>query len=140
MGQFADIQKEVVIDAPIYSVWPFLATSEGLAKWFMPNTFEPVVGHAFVLHAGPYGDSPCKVTAVDPPYRVAFDWDEHWHLELALRPVNDAKTQLTLIHSGWMEEGVSPLGQPYSKVREVMDMGWERKLHESLPVLIREQA
>ncbi len=47
-----DIRKAVVLNAPIEQVWEKAATSDGIAAWFMPNTFEPKVGHEFILHAG----------------------------------------------------------------------------------------
>jgi uncharacterized protein YndB with AHSA1/START domain len=64
----------------------------------MPNTFEPVLGRDFILHAGP--DSPCKVTELDPPNMLGFDWDEDWHVVFELRELEDSKTEFTLIHSG----------------------------------------
>jgi len=39
-----EIRKVVVLDAPIEKVWKAVATSKGIAGWWMDNTFEPVVG------------------------------------------------------------------------------------------------
>jgi uncharacterized protein YndB with AHSA1/START domain len=58
-----EIRKTVVINAPIAKVWKAVSTSDGISAWWMENTFEPGLGQEFVLHAGPYGDSRCKVTA-----------------------------------------------------------------------------
>ncbi|WP_369681851.1 SRPBCC domain-containing protein [Alicyclobacillus macrosporangiidus] len=41
-----DIRHTVILRAPIERVWKAVATSEGLAGWWMPNTFEPVAGRA----------------------------------------------------------------------------------------------
>lgn len=76
-----DIRQTVVLNAPIQKVWNAVATSEGLAAWFMPNDFRPVVGHAFHLDAGPYGKSPCKVMEVDPPHRLSFLYAHPFRLE-----------------------------------------------------------
>lgn len=65
------IRETVLINAPIERVWSAVATSEGLAAWFMPNDFQPVVGHEFTLDAGPWGVLPCKVVEVDRPRRLA---------------------------------------------------------------------
>ncbi len=39
-----DIRKTVTLHAPIETVWKAAATSEGLAAWWMANTFEAVLG------------------------------------------------------------------------------------------------
>ncbi|MFD2132282.1 SRPBCC domain-containing protein [Pseudogracilibacillus auburnensis] len=123
-----EICKVVVLNVPIEKVWDAIATSEGIAAWWMSNTFEPVLGKDFILHAGPYGDSPCKITELDPPNRVCFDWDKEWHLTFELKKLEGGKTEFTLIHSGWTVEK--------SKVRETMDGGWGKILKENLPAYI----
>ncbi|GMA49646.1 hypothetical protein GCM10025857_10030 [Alicyclobacillus contaminans] len=127
-----EIRKTVVIHAPVEKVWQAVATQEGIAAWFMPNTFEPVLGQEFVLHAGPFGDSPCKVTELSPPYRLGFDWDEDWHVVFELRELADGATEFTLIHSGWDADKVTRFGQPHPVVRNVMDDGWEKKVKQTL--------
>ncbi len=130
-----DIRKTVVLNAPIEKVWKAVATSEGIAGWWMPNTFEPIVGHAFVLHSGAFGDSPSTVTEVDPPRRVAFDWGKDWHLAFELREV-DGKTEFTLIHSGWDPNQTTEFGQPHAVVRGIMDNGWTKIVEEALPAYV----
>ncbi|MBX6396388.1 MAG: SRPBCC domain-containing protein [Alicyclobacillaceae bacterium] len=128
-----EIRKTVVLQAPIEKVWKAVATSEGIAAWWMPNNFEPILGRDFVLHAGPYGDSPCKVTELDPPNRLGFDWDKDWHVVFELRKIEDGKTECTVIHSGWDATKVTKFGQPHSVVRSIMDNGWSKLLEEKLP-------
>lgn len=118
-----EIRKIVVLNAPIDRVWKAVATSEGLAAWWMPNNFQPIVGHEFVLHTGHFGDSPCKVTDLDQPYRLEFSWGKDWHLAFELREL-DGKTELTLLHSGWDAQKVTEFGQPHTVIRQVMDNGW----------------
>ncbi|MDQ0189822.1 SRPBCC domain-containing protein [Alicyclobacillus cycloheptanicus] len=130
-----EIRKTVVLNAPIETVWQAVATSEGIAGWFMPNTFEPVVGQEFILQAGPYGDSPCKVTDLNPPYQVGFDWDQDWHVEFQLRTLDDDRTEFTLIHSGWDADKATRFGQPHTAVRDIMDGGWE-KIKQGLPAYV----
>ncbi|MEB6550486.1 SRPBCC domain-containing protein [Heyndrickxia sporothermodurans] len=122
-GTLPDIRYTIILNAPIEKVWKAVATSEGIAGWWMPNTFEPVLGKEFVLHAGPYGDSPCKVTELDPPNRVGFDWGKDWHLAFELKEV-DGKTEFTLIHSGWDADKVTEFNQPHTVIRGIMDKGW----------------
>jgi len=131
-----EIRKTVELNAPIDKVWQAVSTSEGIAAWWMPNTFEPVLGHEFVLHAGQYGDSPCKVTELAPPNRVGFDWGKDWHLSIELKKLSDGKTELTLVHSGWDAEKVTEFGQPHTAIRGHMDGGWEKIVKEKLPAYI----
>jgi len=131
-GTLPDIRKTVVLNAPIEKVWKAVATSEGIAGWWMPNTFEPVVGRDFILHAGQFGDSPCKVTEIDPPHRVGFDWGKDWHLTFELKQLEEGKTEFTLIHSGWDAAKATEFGQPHSVIREIMNGGWEGIVKEKL--------
>lgn len=134
MGTLPEIKHTILLNAPIEKVWKAVATSEGIAGWWMGNTFEPILGKEFVLHAGPYGDSPCKVTELDPPYRVGFDWGKDWHLTFELKEV-DGKTEFTLIHSGWDENTVTEFNQPHTIVRGIMDKGWAG-LKDKLPAYV----
>lgn len=131
-----EIRKTVVLNASIEKVWKAVATSEGIAGWWMPNTFEPALGSDFILHAGQFGDSHCKVTELDPPNRVGFDWGKDWHLTFELKKLEDGKTEFTLIHSGWDAEKLTEFGQPHSVVRGIMNGGWEKIVKENLPASI----
>lgn len=139
-GTLPEIRKTVVLNAPIEKVWKAVATAEGIAAWWMPSTFEPVLGHQFVLHAGPFGDSPCQVTELDPPNRLAFDWDKDWHIVFELRALPDGKTEFTLIHAGWDADKATAFGQPHAAVREHMGSGWEKIVTEKLPAYVESGA
>lgn len=134
-GTLPEIRKTIVLNAPIEKVWNAVATAEGIASWWMPSTFEPILGKEFILHAGDFGDSPCKVTELDPPNRLGFDWGKDWHLTFELKDVN-GKTEFTLIHSGWDAEKATEFGQPHSIVRGFMDSGWEKIVNQKLPSVI----
>jgi len=131
-----EIRKSVILKAPIEKVWKAVATSEGIAGWWMSNTFEPVVGHEFVLHTEHFGDSLCKVTELNPPTRLSFDWGKDWHLTFELKELEDGTTEFTLIHSGWDPDKVTEFGQPHAVIRRVMDGGWEKIVKEDLPAYI----
>ncbi|WP_379137406.1 SRPBCC domain-containing protein [Paenibacillus sp. sgz500958] len=131
-GTIPEIRKTVILKASIEKVWNAVATSEGIAAWWMANNFEPVLGYEFTLHAGPFGDSPCKVTAIDPPNRVAIDWGKDWQLAFELKALEDGRTEFTLIHSGWDPEKVNEFGKPHAVIREVMNGGWESIVNEKL--------
>jgi len=118
-----NIHKTVVLNAPIDKVWKAVSTSEGIAAWFMPNDFQPILGNEFVFNAGNYGISHCKVTELNPPYSLGFDWGKDWHISLELKDL-DGKTEFTLIHSGWDDEKVTEFGEEHTVVRGRMDQGW----------------
>ncbi|SDY22795.1 Uncharacterized conserved protein YndB, AHSA1/START domain [Evansella caseinilytica] len=128
-----DIKKTVLFHAPIQKVWEAVSTAEGIAAWFMPNDFQPIVGHEFTLQS-PFGPSPCKVLDVDPPTKLSFSWDKSgWKVSFELKEV-DGKTEFTLVHSGWgrPDEIVPGPGEPLSAVRNRMENGWEPIVHEKL--------
>lgn len=136
MQKLPELRKTVILNAPIEKVWKAVATSEGITAWWMPNTFKPILGHDFILHTGQFGDSPCKVTELNPPNRICLDWGKDWHLVFELKKLEDEKTEFTLIHSGWVAEKVTEFGQPHSVVRSIMDGGWEKTVKEKLPAYI----
>ncbi|MBM7676180.1 SRPBCC family protein [Gracilibacillus alcaliphilus] len=102
----------------------------------MASTLEPVLGHEFVLHTGNYGDSPCKVTELDPPHKIGFDWGKDWHLTFQLKKLSAEKTEFTLIHAGWDAEKETEFGQPHRFVRGFMADGWDKIVQEKLPAYI----
>jgi uncharacterized protein YndB with AHSA1/START domain len=122
-----DIKKTTVFNAPIEKVWEAVATSEGIAAWFMPNDFEQKVGHEFTIHS-PFGPSPCKVLELNPPKGLSFSWGEFgWEVSFELND-QDGKTEFTLVHSGWGDANeIIPggPGQKTSVVRDTMNNGWE---------------
>jgi uncharacterized protein YndB with AHSA1/START domain len=132
-----DIRRTVVLNAPIEKAWKAVATSEGLAAWFMPNDLEPVVGHQFHLNAGPFGMSPCEVTEVDPPHRLSFRWGKDWTITFELKELDD-RTELTLVHAGWEADKVTEFGESHQIVRDRMDQGWA-KLVASLAAYVEVQ-
>ncbi|MFK3937406.1 SRPBCC domain-containing protein [Alkalihalobacillus sp. NPDC078783] len=120
-----DIHKKVEIDAPIYTVWSLVSTPHGLEQWFMPGEIKASEGHEFNLQS-PFGTSPCKVTHVEEPKQLTFDWDtEGWFVDLSLTEVGD-KTVCTVTHGGWGEADAI-IGKAQEKsavIRERMDGGW----------------
>lgn len=118
-----DIRHTIVLNAPIEKVWEAVATSEGLSAWFMPNDLQPVEGHEFHLQAGPFGQSPCTVTQVDPPHRLSFRWGKDWSLTFELA-AKEGITECTVIHGGWSANQVTEFGESHDLVRDRMDQGW----------------
>ncbi|WP_411835212.1 SRPBCC family protein [Paenibacillus pabuli] len=118
-----DIRQQLLLHAPVEKVWEIVSTAKGMASWFMPSNLEPVEGHEFILEAGPFGNSPCKVTEVQPLHKLSFRWGKDWTLSFEL--VEQAQgTDFTLIHSGWDADKLTEFGQAHAMVRERMEQGW----------------
>jgi uncharacterized protein YndB with AHSA1/START domain len=120
-----DIKQTVIFNAPIQKVWETVSTSEGIASWFMPNDFQPKVGHEFHLQS-PFGPSPCKVTEINEPNKVSFTWDtEGWVVSFILKELDD-KTEFTLIHGGWKtpDQILPKANEKSSIIRDRMSGGW----------------
>ena len=106
-------------------MWNFVSTSEGIEAWFMPNNFEPTVGHEFHVQS-PFGPSPCKVLNIEEPSRLSFSWDtDGWIVSFILKEVDD-KTEFTLIHGGWKhpDEVIGKANETSSVIRDRMAQGW----------------
>lgn len=128
-----DIKKTVILEAPIQKVWDTVSTAEGIASWFMPNDFQPKVGHEFHVQS-PFGPSPCKVTELDAPHRLSFSWDtDGWFISFLLKEV-DGKTEFTLIHGGWKEPDtiLTKPNEKSSVIRDRMSHGWEQIVNQGL--------
>jgi len=122
-GLLPDIERSVIIEAPIQKVWDAISTSEGLAAWLMPNDFQPEIGHEFTFRGEPKngwdGVVHCKVMELNPPERIGFTWvgnnmDQYVSFELV--PMEKNTTQFLLVHSGWRAE--------HAMIREIMYDGW----------------
>ncbi|MEK4538390.1 SRPBCC domain-containing protein [Peribacillus sp. FSL K6-1552] len=128
-----DVKKTVILEAPIQKVWDTVSNAEGIASWFMPNDFQPKVGHEFHVQS-PFGPSPCKVLEIDAPHRLSFSWDtDGWIVSFILKEL-DGKTEFTLIHGGWKEPDTI-LPKPNEKssiIRDRMDHGWEQIVNQKL--------
>ncbi|WP_026593740.1 SRPBCC family protein [Bacillus sp. UNC437CL72CviS29] len=128
-----DIKQTVIFEAPIQKVWNVVSTSEGITSWFMPNDFEPKVGHEFHVQS-PFGPSPCKVLEIDEPYRLSFSWDtDGWIVSFILKDLGD-KTEFTLIHGGWKQpDTILPKANEKSSIIQGrMAGGWVAIVNEKL--------
>ncbi|MDQ0173316.1 SRPBCC family protein [Paenibacillus tundrae] len=118
-----DIRQQVLLHAPVNKVWEIVSTAQGMGRWFMPSDLEATVGHEFILEAGPFGQSPCKVIEVKPEHKLSFRWGKDWTLTFELEDQPEG-TQFTLIHSGWDADQLTEFGQAHAIVRERMEQGW----------------
>jgi len=91
----------------IEKLWTALTDSDKLAKWVMPNDFQPVVGYRFQFRNEPneYWDGIVdgEVLVVDPPNRLSYTWgtgDERHTVTWTLQDLGDGKVNLHLEQTG----------------------------------------
>lgn len=72
------VREERVYPHPRELVWRALTDPELLARWLMPNDFEPRVAHRFTFRTAPGpgfdGVVHCEVLELVEPERLAFSW------------------------------------------------------------------
>jgi len=128
----SSIRRDVVINQPVANVWWALTSSEAIARWGYPNTFEPRVGHQFTLNppANPKADFDgtvrCEVMECAPRQRLAFSWQAGpvtgTRVSFDLEPASQ-DTRLHFEHSGFDTD------QPWSQnVLKGAEMGWTMML------------
>ncbi|AVQ33435.1 SRPBCC domain-containing protein [Staphylococcus muscae] len=132
-SEMKPIEKVVTLHVNKDKVWDAVATSEGIASWWMPNDFEAIPDKSFTLHAGEFGDSPCKVKEVAPKKHLSFDWGKDWEIMFKLEEIDSNTTEFTLIHSGWDDAKQTEFGQPHPVVQPFMNDGWDEIVKVSLP-------
>ncbi|NUR84212.1 MAG: SRPBCC domain-containing protein [Nonomuraea sp.] len=118
---------------PPAKVWRALTDPALMARWLMPNDFQPVVGHRFTFttHARPNvgfdGIVRCQVLELVPEklLRISWnDWTVTWRLEQEGRG-----TRLFLDH-----EGFDPDDPMQQLSRRIMGGGWRSSV---LPAIER---
>lgn len=135
-----NIEKTVVLNKEIHTVWEVVSTAKGIAQWLMPNDFVAEVGAEFTIQS-PFGPSACKVTNIKKPTYIRFDWDvDGWFIEFKLQEKGE-KTEFTLIHGGWKEEDFvsSAAKMPTKMVHTNMAGGWEKIVGEKLVQVVEQQ-
>ncbi|MUN36731.1 SRPBCC family protein [Actinomadura litoris] len=76
----ADIEVEEFLPHPPAKVWRALTDRDLLARWLMPNDFEPVVGHRFTFTTRPIpgagfdGTIRCRVLDLDEERLLRISW------------------------------------------------------------------
>lgn len=134
MGEQHAIVVEQVLPYPPEKIWRTLTRSELIAKWLMPNDFEPVVGYRFTFQTRPMGDWDgivrCEVLACEAPRLLRYSWKGGSDSNPAygsrldstvtwtLAPV-EGGTQLRMVHDGFDLPG-------NRFAYEAMSPGWGR--------------
>lgn len=74
------ITHDLYLPYPPERMWRALTDKDAIAKWLMPNDFEPRLGHQFTFRTTPMPnlnfDGIChsEVTTIDPPRLLTYTW------------------------------------------------------------------
>jgi uncharacterized protein YndB with AHSA1/START domain len=120
---------------PPARVWRALTEPALLARWLMPNDFEPRIGHRFTFRTKPApgfdGIVHCEVLTLERERTLAISWaggNMTSVVTFTLEPVPDG-TRLRLEHAGF--KGIREFF-----ISRMLGAGWTRMLHGRLPALL----
>ncbi|HEX9036468.1 MAG TPA: SRPBCC domain-containing protein [Ktedonobacterales bacterium] len=139
----ASITSEVYYPYTPERVWRALTTSAVIARWLMPNTFEPRIGHHFTFQTNPMpafgfdGVCHCEVTAYEEPRLLSYTFDGgalRTQVTYQLAP-EGAGTRLRFEHSGFDLDDPVQRGsyQGMQGWGQALEVGLLREI-EALPV------
>jgi uncharacterized protein YndB with AHSA1/START domain len=136
------IEREVLIDAPVERVWQLLTEAEHLGTWFGDAGAEIDLrpGGEIALRWADYGTSRARVEHVEAPSRFAFRWapfkdpggDEPAEgnstlVEFTLAADGDG-TRLKVVESGF--DTLATSSEQRARNREGNVEGWQAELGE----------
>jgi uncharacterized protein YndB with AHSA1/START domain len=123
------ITVEQFLSHPPARVWQALTDPEQLARWLMPNTFTPKVGHRFTFDAGSWGDTHCEVLALEPQRLLRISWrNDSLDTVVTWRLVPEGSgTRLLLEHSGFDTND-----EFQRAAHEAMEKGWRVDIAQAL--------
>lgn len=133
------IEKEIVVDAPLPSVWDAWTTRAGIVSFFAPDAeIDARPGGAFHIHINPLasigqkGADFMRVMAIQPMKMLSFDWNappslpevrqQRTLVVLRFEPVGPTQTRVRLTHIGWGEGG------EWDKAYAYFDRAWPNVL------------
>ena len=129
------IEKEIVVAAPIESVWQAWTSKAGIESFFAPEAeVDPRVGGAFHIHMDPLaapgskGADDMRFMALQRPTMLSFDWNappslpeartQRTFVVVRLADVDGKSTRVTLHHTGWGSGG------EWDKTYAYFDRAW----------------
>ena len=66
---------ELTVPGNPEQVWDAIASAEGLSSWMFPSEIDARTGGSVVFHMGPDDKSEGRITAFEPPRRIAYEED-----------------------------------------------------------------
>lgn len=129
------IVKEVVVAAPIESVWSAWTSKAGVESFFAPEAeIDARVGGAFHIHIDPFakpgmkGADDMRFMALQRPTMLSFDWNappqlpearnQRTFVVVRLADIDGKSTRVRLHHSGWGD------GDEWDRAHTYFDRAW----------------
>lgn len=140
------IRKEIEVDAPAETVWRFVATGDGLRRWFKADTIvlDPRPGGRYEEHAV-YENEPHhvigEVLVYDPPHRFVHTYraqrrdGSFWPADTVVAitvSVAGSRTRVVIEHSGFEQLPIDWAQHAY----DAYSGGWE-SASARLPAVVR---
>jgi uncharacterized protein YndB with AHSA1/START domain len=131
------IEREIVIDAPVARVWSALTEAEQIGAWFGDAGADVDLrpGGALVLRWKEYGAVPGAIEQVEPQHFLSWRWllgegpelrpDNSTLVEFSLTPEGDG-TRLRVVESGFRQLAISEEEQ--ARRAEENTGGWQAEL------------
>lgn len=130
-----DIRLEAFYPYPPERVWRAITDGPAMAKWLMPNDFEPRIGHKFEFHTKPApgfdGIVHCEVLAMEEPKVLSYRWKGgpiDTVVKFSLEPAPNG-TKLFFEQAGF--GGLKAIMVSY-----MLGSGWKKMFRSSLPKVI----
>ncbi len=130
------IEREIMIEAPVEVVWRTVTEPNQITLWFAPEVeLEAEPGARGYIGFGDDEGGPVLVEAVEPPTRFSFWWNHPTGAEL--EPGNAVLVEFTLVSEGAAhpahvtESGLDPLAWPDAEKQRYADghnEGWDKFL------------
>jgi uncharacterized protein YndB with AHSA1/START domain len=135
LGAERSIDKEVIVTAPIESVWQAWTTKAGIRTFFAPDAeIDQRVGGAFHIHMDPLAEPGMKgadnmrFMALQRPTMLSFDWNappslpetraQRTFVIVRLADVDGRVTRVSIHHTGWGDGG------EWDKTYSYFDRAW----------------
>ncbi|HEY4343768.1 MAG TPA: SRPBCC domain-containing protein [Parvibaculum sp.] len=97
------VEREIA--HPPEKIWRALTEPHLIEEWLMKNSFKPVAGHRFDLHAD-WGGVECEVVTIEPQKTLSYTWAAHGLdsvVTWTLTPTN-AGTRLRMEQTGFLPD------------------------------------
>lgn len=139
MNQARTVHVDQFLAHPPARVWRALTDPELLARWLMPNDFQPVPGHRFTFRTDPRPEAGfdgvvhCQVLAVEPPRLLRISWRGgrlDTTVTWTLVPEGSG-TRLLVEHDGF-----DPGDPVQQSTRRIMGAGWRSHLMPALEAIL----
>jgi uncharacterized protein YndB with AHSA1/START domain len=129
------LRTELVIDAPIETLWRLWTTEAGITSFFAPGCrIEPRVDGAFEIYFNPAatpgqrGAEGTRIVAFEPDARLAFTWNappnqptvraQRTIVDLRFLPQGSGTTRIVFTHYGWGD------GPEWDSAYDYFDQAW----------------